>query len=124
MNADPISLASRQLHSEYQEYRREGAFAAGALLYRLCRSAWKATAAERGDAKLITMMLALIFGDAASRLEGRQIAVDDTERWFGRMDQPILRALDILIGNSRESPEAVLSDLATAYDQVRTEISN
>jgi hypothetical protein len=67
------------------------------------------------------MTLALVFCDAASRIEGRPIDVGDAERWFGLMDQPIIRALDILTGDSRESSETALSDLALAYDQVRAE---
>jgi hypothetical protein len=124
VNADPVSLASRRLRTEYHDYRRGSAFAAEALLNSLCRAAWKATAAEAADAKLIPMTLALVFCDAASRIEGRPIDVGDAERWFGLMDQPIIRALDILTGDSRESPETALSDLALAYVQVRAEISN
>ena len=120
---ESASFDNHLLRARYSEYRRGGAFASEDLLWQLGRIGWRATSQESGAAQLIAMVLAMTFCDAASRIEGRPITQESAERWFGWMDQPIWRCLDILAGHSDEKAELALTSLAAAYARVSTEIS-
>ena len=123
-SSEPQGLEKHRLQARYVEYRKHHFFAAAGLLNQLGAVGWKVVRQEDGVRKLKASNLATIFCDAAVRMEGRPITVERGERWFGLMDGPISRCLDILTGKSIDPVEPALSALVAAYDQVAAEISN
>jgi hypothetical protein len=123
-SSEPEGIEKHRLQAHYSEYRKHRFFAADGLLNQLGAQAWKVVRQESGARKLIASNLATVFCDAAASMEGIPITVERGERWFGLMDGPILRCLDILTGKSVDPTEPALSALAAAYDRVAAEISN
>lgn len=124
MTADADGIAKHRLRTRYLGYRENRFFAAEGLLWGLGRNSWLAVGEEAGSDKLVAIVLALIFCDAASRLDGRSVTDTQGTEWFDLMDQPIMQCLDILVGRTEGPPEPALADLAAAYDTVRAQISN
>ncbi len=124
MPAEPEVLDGRRLRARYLQFRVGAAFAGEAQLWELGRLAWRVVPEERGIARLVAMMLAFVFCDAASRMEGRSINQESAQRWFDLIDQPLVRALDALVASTGTHAETALADMASAYAQISAEISN
>jgi hypothetical protein len=120
----PEKLGRHRLRAHYARYRQNRFFAADGLLNQLGADAWSVAREEVGDQGLIATALATIFCDAARLMEGIPITADAGERWFGLMDGPIVRCLDILVDGSTGPSATAVAEAQAAYGIVHTELAS
>ena len=124
MTADPVGIAKYALNNQYRDFRENAVFGGSGALWKLSRFAWDAFRAETDSAKLIALVLAIVFDNVARKIDEAPVQAIEGERWFVVLDPAITNCLDLLVSRQGGPVEPSLVRLANAYGSVLAEISN